>query len=66
MFKKLALLAAVAALCTQSAYAGMAEAENWVNNEFQPSSLSKSDQMKEMEWFINAAKPFKGMETTSC
>lgn len=62
MLKKIALLAAFAALSSQSALAGMAEAKKWVNNEFQPSSLSKSDQMKEMEWFINAAKPLKGME----
>lgn len=62
MLKKIALLAAFAALSSQSALAGMAEAKKWVNNEFQPSALSKSDQMKEMEWFINAAKPLKGME----
>ena len=62
MLKQIALAATVAALTSQSAWAGKAEAENWVNNEFQPSSLSKSDQIKEMEWFINAAKPFKGME----
>ena len=45
-----------------SAFAGMAEAEKWVNDEFQPSVLEKGDQMKEMEWFVNAAKPFAGME----
>ncbi len=44
------------------ANAGMAEAETWVSGEFQPSTLSKSDQMSEMEWFVNAAKPFAGME----
>ena len=62
MLKQIALAATVAALTSQSAWAGKAEAENWVNSEFQPSALSKSDQMKEMEWFINAAKPFQGME----
>ena len=62
MFKQIALAATVAALTSQSAWAGKAEAEKWINDEFQPSSLSKSDQMKEMEWFINAAKPFEGME----
>jgi glycerol transport system substrate-binding protein len=40
----------------------MAAAEKWINEEFQPSALSKEEQMKEMEWFINAAKPFAGME----
>jgi glycerol transport system substrate-binding protein len=62
MLKQIALAATVAALSSQSAWAGTAEAENWINTEFQPSSLSQQDQMKEMEWFINAAKPFKGME----
>ena len=62
MLKKIALVTVVAALSAQNVYAGTAEAQKWINNEFQPSSLSKSEQMKEMEWFINAAKPFKGME----
>jgi glycerol transport system substrate-binding protein len=44
------------------AAADMAAAQKWVDNEFQPSTLSKADQMKEMEWFIKAAEPFKGME----
>ena len=45
-----------------SASADMAAAEKWIDSEFQPSTLSKAEQMKEMEWFINAAKPFKGMK----
>ena len=40
----------------------MDAAKKWVDNEFQPSTLTKEQQMKEMEWFINAAKPFKGMQ----
>jgi glycerol transport system substrate-binding protein len=44
------------------AMADMAAAEKWVNDEFQPSTLSKEDQLKEMQWFIDAAKPFAGME----
>jgi glycerol transport system substrate-binding protein len=44
------------------AWADMAAAEKWINDEFQPSALSKEEQTKEMEWFINAAKPFAGME----
>jgi glycerol transport system substrate-binding protein len=43
------------------AAADMAAAEKWVNEEFQPSTLGKAEQMKEMEWFIKAAEPFKGM-----
>ncbi len=43
------------------ASADMAAARKWVDSEFQPSTLGKEQQMKEMEWFVNAAKPFKGM-----
>ncbi|MEJ2124662.1 MAG: ABC transporter substrate-binding protein [Alphaproteobacteria bacterium] len=45
-----------------NAQAGMDEAKKWVDSEFQPSTLSKKEQMKEMEWFVKAAEPFKGME----
>jgi len=38
-----------------------ARAQQWLD-EFQPSTLSKQAQMEEMAWFIDAAKPFKGME----
>jgi len=60
------LLAAVAAvgICAfgSAAYAGMDEAKKWIDSEFQPSALSKQEQLSEMEWFIKAAEPFKGME----
>ncbi len=46
---------------TGSASANMEAAKKWSENEFQPSTLSKEEQLKEMEWFINAAKPFQGM-----
>ena len=39
-----------------------AAAKKWIDEEFQPSTLSKEEQMKEMEWFIKAAAPFKGMQ----
>jgi len=47
---------------TTSAYADKAAAQKWIDNEFQPSTLSKSEQLAEMEWFIKAANPYKGME----
>jgi glycerol transport system substrate-binding protein len=63
---KIRILAAVAAVSAVAyagpSFAGMAEAEKWIDEEFQPSTLSKEDQMKEMEWFVNAAEPFQGME----
>ncbi|MCP5152740.1 MAG: carbohydrate ABC transporter substrate-binding protein [Ectothiorhodospiraceae bacterium] len=62
MKSKIALAVAVALGVMHGAMAGTEEARRWVDQEFQPSTLSKDDQMKEMEWFIQAAAPFKGME----
>lgn len=39
-----------------------AVAQKWINTEFQPSTLSKDEQLKELEWFAEAAKPFRGMQ----
>jgi len=44
------------------ASADISAAKKWINDEFQPSTLSQSEQLAEMEWFIKAAAPFKGME----
>ena len=64
MKKTLMAAVAVTALLAvpNAAKAGMAEAEKWIDSEFQPSTLSKDAQKSEMEWFIKAAEPFKGME----
>ena len=60
------LLAAVAAAALTSVNgdvrADMAAAERWIDSEFQPSALSREEQLQEMEWFIKAAEPFQGME----
>ncbi len=60
------LLGAVAAsaliAASSQAFADSAAAKKWIESEFQPSALSKAEQMSEMEWFISAAEPFKGME----
>jgi glycerol transport system substrate-binding protein len=45
-----------------SALADMDAAKRWIDGEFQPSTLSKEEQLTEMEWFIKAAQAFKGME----
>ena len=50
------------ALGATPALADMEAAKKWIDSEFQPSTLSKEDQLKEMQWFIKAAEPFKGME----
>jgi glycerol transport system substrate-binding protein len=64
-FRTLTLAAGASAialmLASAAASAGTAEAQKWLD-EFQPSTLSKEEQMKELEWFIKAAEPFKGME----
>jgi glycerol transport system substrate-binding protein len=62
--RKLAAVMSLAAstLLASAAYADMAAAKKWIDNEFQPSVLSKEEQLKEMEWFAKAAAPFKGME----
>ncbi|MEO0621862.1 MAG: ABC transporter substrate-binding protein [Pseudomonadota bacterium] len=49
-------------LAWQPAAADMAAAERWIDSEFQPSALSRDDQVAEMQWFIDAAAPFAGME----
>ena len=52
---------------TGSAFATTGDAEvdaailKWVK-VFQPSVLTEEEQIAEFEWFIKAAKPFKGME----
>lgn len=61
MTSAIALVAASVTLAAP-ARADEAAAKKWIDSEFQPSTLSKDDQMKEMQWFIKAAAPFKGME----
>ncbi len=41
---------------------GLAAAEKWIDQEFTPSTLTREQQLEEMKWFIEAAKPFRGME----
>ena len=55
-------VAAAVTFMAQGAFAGIEEARKWIDDEFQPSTLSKEEQLAEMEWFIKAAEPFKGME----
>ncbi len=61
---RLLTLAAVIAMTTvgMQAQADMAAAKKWVSSEFTDSTLSQEEQLKEMQWFIDAAKDFAGME----
>ncbi|MEV1169046.1 ABC transporter substrate-binding protein [Nonomuraea sp. NPDC049784] len=67
----LVALVLIAAGCTQGAKKpasdfkesdGKAAAQRWVTEEFTPSTLSKDQQLAEMDWFIKAAAPYRGME----
>ena len=65
---KYTALAMAAALAVASqGWAGEAQARKWVDSEFQPSTLSKDQQMAEMKWFIDAAKKLqaKGVKEIS-
>lgn len=58
----LALSMAMSGAMSGAALAGMDEAKKLVDEEFQPSTLTKDQQLTEMQWFVDAAKPFAGME----
>ena len=56
----LAVACAIATgLTSHAAIAGTPEAQKWVDSEFQPSTLSKQQQMDEMKWFIDTAAKLK-------
>ena len=55
-------IAMILATSSYSAFADSDTAKKWIDSEFQPSTLTKEQQMDEMEWFIKAAEPFQGME----
>ena len=40
-------------------YAG--NAQRWIAEEFQPSTLSLAEQTAEMDWFTDASEPYRGM-----
>src|SRR3954466_8543738 len=56
-----ALIAATVSLAAP-ARADDATIQKWIDSEFQPSTLSKEEQLKELQWYAKAAEPFKGME----
>lgn len=55
------LLGMALLLISLPAQAGVDAAKKWIDEEFTPSTLTKAEQLAEMEWFIKAAEPFKGM-----
>jgi glycerol transport system substrate-binding protein len=59
---RLVLLAAGISAFALAAHAqDQAAIEKWVDSEFQPSTLTRDQQIAEMDWFAKAAEPFKGM-----
>lgn len=49
----------LAALAAAPAFADEAAARRWIDQEFQPSTQSKEQQLAELKWFINAAAQLK-------
>ena len=47
-----------------ASWADMKAAEKWVDKEFQPSTLSRKQQLDEMKWFIDAAAKLKAKGVT--
>ena len=66
VIKGAAATAGAAAILTSTpSYAQQVDAaKKWVDSEFQPSTQTKDQQMAEMEWFIKASAPFKGMKVS--
>lgn len=63
MLKKrlLGLCVALCALNPSFTTADVDAAKKWLP-EFQPSTLSEEQQLSELQWFIDAAKPYQGMQ----
>ena len=60
-FPKTLLSCAVLLSTIATSFADVEDAERWLP-EFQPSTLDPEQQLAEMQWFIDAARPFAGME----
>ncbi|WP_156506793.1 ABC transporter substrate-binding protein [Rhodobacter xanthinilyticus] len=54
---------ALALMATAPAYAGIEEGKAFLDSEIGDlSALSRADQEAELQWFVDAAKPYEGME----
>ncbi|MFT4815766.1 MAG: glycerol transport system substrate-binding protein [Pseudohongiellaceae bacterium] len=60
-FPKTLLSCAVLLSTIATSFADVEDAQRWLP-EFQPSTLNNEQQLAEMQWFIDAARPFVGME----
>ena len=55
-----AVLIAASVTMAAPALADDATNQRWIDSEFQPSTLSKADQLKELQWFEKAAAALQG------
>lgn len=58
------LLAALSPLSAGTASAATTparSASDWIDQEFQPSTLTREEQQAELAWFAEAARPYRGM-----
>jgi glycerol transport system substrate-binding protein len=66
-FLRILVLAGMVAGCgegqgpTGAAVDFAAHAARWADEEFQPSTLTRDEQLAELAWFTQAAEPFRGM-----
>jgi len=60
-FPKTLLSTAVFLSTLVTSSADVEDAQRWLP-EFQPSTLTNEQQLAEMQWFVDAARPFAGME----
>ncbi|WP_028865361.1 ABC transporter substrate-binding protein [Psychromonas aquimarina] len=61
-FMVLLLFTMLAGVSAQGAALQKHMAEKWAADEFQPSTLTVNEQMQEMNWFIKASEPYRGMQ----
>ncbi len=54
-------LTAVSTALISTVQADVEDARRWLD-EFQPSTLNRDQQLAEMQWFIDAAQPYRGMQ----
>ncbi|OMH33792.1 ABC transporter substrate-binding protein [Motiliproteus sp. MSK22-1] len=60
-FLLVALIPALIPVSDFSVYADIREARYWLETEFSETTLEPEQQLREMEWFITAAKPYRNM-----
>ncbi|GGK55383.1 ABC transporter substrate-binding protein [Amphritea balenae] len=64
-WSKLLILSAAVSAANMSSYVQADQysdaAKQWVSTEFVKSTLSEAEQLEELKWFAEAAKPFRGM-----